>query len=170
MRPCEQCVYIRFAMFCIAAGGFAGAIAPKRPFFKIIGYIMGFYGALKGAGFSVTLASIHEAIGAEAPFGVQGCSAVPSFDFGLPLRLLFPGTFFPAGDCGYGSPVVPSGTYLNAVQKFFTDFYADGWYLISKYHFMNMAQASLLYFTICFIVLAAALISKAAAISGYLEK
>ena len=48
MAPCEQCVYIRFAMFVMVFGGLISAINPKNVVLKLIGCIAAFYGSIMG--------------------------------------------------------------------------------------------------------------------------
>nr|Q9XDP0.1 RecName: Full=Protein-disulfide oxidoreductase DsbI [Lelliottia amnigena]AAD41462.1 disulfide isomerase [Lelliottia amnigena] len=109
MAPCEQCVYIRFAMFVMVFGGLIAAINPKNIILKLIGCLAAFYGSIMGIKFSVKLNGIHYAVhnpDPDALFGVQGCSTDPTFPFGLPLAEWAPEWFRPTGDCGYDAPVV----------------------------------------------------------------
>ena len=149
MRPCEQCVYIRFAMVCLMIGGIIGAINPKQIVLKIIGYVFVIYGAIKGIGFSIKLIKISEAYRSGDPFGVQGCSSVPTYPFNLPLDKWFPSTFLPTGDCGVSYPIVPSDAVLSPTQKYLTDLYRDGWYLIPSKQFLDMEQSTLIVFVVC---------------------
>lgn len=158
MAPCEQCVYIRFSMLVMALGGVIAAINPKKIVLKVIGFILGFYGAIIGMGYSIKLNAIHRAVHGDDPFGVQGCSADPTFPFGLPLAKWAPDWFKPTGDCGYDSPIVPDGATLSWLQQWFVDFYHDGWYLIPSMKFMNMAQACLIAYIVAFLLLIAMLI------------
>lgn len=158
MAPCEQCVYIRFAFFVMFFGGIIAAINPTNIILKIIGYVLGFYGIIKGLIFSIKLNSIHKAVHSDDPFGVQGCSAEPTFPFNIPLDKWFPDLFKPTGDCGYDNPIVPDGAVLSSLQQTLVDFYSNGWYLIPKYHFMNMAQACALAYVLCLIALGIMLI------------
>lgn len=153
MLPCEQCVYIRFAFFCMFFGGFIASINPKQIILKILGYILGFWGIILGIGFSWKLNIIHHAAHGDDPFGVQGCSTSPNFPLGLPLDKWFPDWFLPTGDCGFDNPIVPEGVELSGLQQWFVEFYQDGWYLIPSMHFINMAQACLFAFILCFILL-----------------
>lgn len=158
MPPCEQCVYIRFAMLVMVLGGIIAAINPKILLLKLIGTVLSFYGAIIGLIFSFKLNKIHHAVHStdlESMFGIQGCSTVPNFPLGLPLAQWSPGWFKPTGDCGYDAPIVPDGTLLNSIQQWFIDMYvqAEGWYLIPSMKFMNMAQACMLAFGLCIIVL-----------------
>lgn len=156
MLPCEQCVYIRYAFFMIFFGGIIASINPKKIILKVIGYVLGFYGIIIGIGYSLKLNKIHNAAHStdlEAMFGVQGCSAEPTFPFGLPLDKWFPDWFSPTGDCGFDNPMVPDGVVLEGLKKALVDFYSDGWYLIPSQQFMNMAQACLLAYLVCFVAL-----------------
>ena len=155
MKPCEQCVYIRFAFLCMAIGGLVAAINPQKIALKIIGYLFGFWGIIQGMMYSVKLNAIHHAAHSDNPFGVQGCSAEPSFPLGLPLDKWAPDWFKPTGDCGFDAPIVPDGVELSALQQWLVDFYAEGWYLIPSQHFVNMAQACLFAYILCFILLGA---------------
>ncbi|CRY54849.1 MULTISPECIES: protein-disulfide oxidoreductase DsbI [Yersinia] len=157
MNPCEQCVYIRFAMLVMVFGSLIALINPKNLMLKLVGVIACFYGAIIGLLYSIKLNGIHHAVhGADdALFGVQGCSTDPHFPLGLPLAKWSPEWFKPTGDCGYDAPVVPFDASLDDIQKWFIDMYvqADGWYLIPSIRFMNMAQACALAFALCLIIL-----------------
>lgn len=158
MKPCEQCVYIRFAMLVMATGGIIAAINPKVIVLKVIGIIFSFYGAITGLLYSIKLNGIHHAAHSDdldALFGVQGCSAEPTFPFGLPLDKWMPDMFKPTGDCGYDAPYVPDGVSLSGIQEWFVQLYqsSDGWYLIPPLKFMNMAQACGLAFGLCLVIL-----------------
>jgi len=159
MRPCDQCVYIRFAMVCLMIAGIAGAINPENIVIKITGYTVAIYGAVKGIGISLTLIKIDTAYRSGDPSGVQGYSATPVFPFNLPLHEWFPGTFLPTGDCGVNYPIVPSDAVLSPMQKYLTDLYGDGWYLIPARHFLSMEQSTLLFFSIILLALVVCLVS-----------
>ena len=62
MAPCEQCVYIRFAMFVMVFGGLIAAINPKNLILKLVGCIAAFYGSIMGIKFSIKLNGIHYAV------------------------------------------------------------------------------------------------------------
>lgn len=153
MPPCEQCVYIRFAFMCIVIGGFLAFLNPKNPILKLAGFVFGFYGCIKGFMYSYKLNLIHKAIASNDPFGLEGCSATPTFAFGLPLDKWMPSWFLPTGDCGYDNPVVPDGAKLDFLQTWLTNLYSDGWYLIPSEHFGNMAQMCMIVFVSIFIFL-----------------
>ena len=159
MKPCEQCVYIRFAFLCMAIGGLVAAINPHNIALKIIGYVFGFWGIIQGIMYSVKLNAIHHAAHSDNPFGVQGCSAEPRFPFGLQMDKWAPDWFKPTGDCGFDAPIVPDGVELSGLQQFLVDFYADGWYLFPASHSVNMAQACLFAYILCFILLGAMCVS-----------
>ena len=157
MKPCEQCVYIRFAFLAIALGGVIAIINPKNVILKIIGVIFGLYGCITGLQYSIKLNGIHHAAHSDSLdglFGVQGCSAVPTFPFNLPLDKWMPDMFNPTGDCGYDAPYVPDGEVLSSFQQWWVDLYsaADGWYLLPTMKFMNMAQACALAFAVVLII------------------
>jgi len=153
MKPCEQCVYIRFAFFAMVIGGFVAAINPKNAVLKVIGYVFAIYGSIKGVLWSIKLNKIHHVAHSDDPFGVQGCSTDPSFPFGLPLDKWSPGWFKPTGDCGFDNPIVPDGAVLSSMQQWLVDFYRDGWYLWPPSHFMNMAQCTVITFGVILLVL-----------------
>ncbi|MCL2297127.1 MAG: protein-disulfide oxidoreductase DsbI [Proteobacteria bacterium] len=156
MAPCEQCVYIRFAMLVMVAGGLIAAINPKIVVLKLTGCVLAFYGAITGIMYSLKLDKIHAVVhGSGDPFGVQGCSTEPNFPFDLPLAKWSAEWFKPTGDCGYDAPVVPAGATLDSVQRWFIDMYtaSEGWYLIPSLKFLNMAQACFLAFGLTFAVL-----------------
>ncbi|MDR1460288.1 MAG: protein-disulfide oxidoreductase DsbI [Campylobacteraceae bacterium] len=153
MAPCEQCVYIRFAFFCMFFAGLIAALNPRSMFLKFIGYILAFWGIIQGIGYSLKLNAVHKAVHSDNPFGVQGCSAEPTFPFNLPLDRWFPDWFKPTGDCGYDNPIVPMDANLSSLQQWLVDFYEEGWYLVPSHHFINMAQACLFAFILCLILL-----------------
>jgi len=159
MQPCEHCVYIRFAFFCIVFGGVFAAINPSNPILKILGYLLAFYGVIKGIGYCLKLNTIHQVVRSDDPFGVQGCSTDPTFVFGLPLDKWFTDWFKPTGDCGFDSPIVPADVTLSGLQQWLVDYYADGWYLWPASHFINMAQACLITFGVILLILAVAALS-----------
>ncbi len=159
MKPCEHCVYIRFAFFCLVFGGVIAAINPKNVIFKVIGYVLAFWGGIEGVNSSLKLDKIHQVVRSDYPFGVQGCSTDPTFAFGLPLDKWSPDWFKPTGDCGFDNPIVPDDVTLSGLQQFLVDFYADGWYLWPASHFMNMAQVCLITFGTFLLILGAAAFS-----------
>ena len=137
MKPCEQCVYIRFAFLCMTFGCLFPIVFPKSLACRIISYVCGVYGCIYGIMCSLKLDSIHRAIHSDdldAMFGMQGCSLT--------------------GDCGYDNSDVPMGTVLSPLQESIINMYNDagGWYLIPSMKFMSMAQCCLLGFTVALLI------------------
>lgn len=171
MRPCEQCVYIRYAMFVIALGAFVACLFPSLNAFKFIGFVFGFYGVIVGIDYALTLNSIYEAIESANPFGASvSCKKIPTFPFDLPLHLWFPTWFTPIGECGLDMPYVPldSPSELSSIQQFFIGsadssysdgLYSKGWKLIPSLDFMNMATFCLVYFIVVGLLLVWLLLS-----------
>ena len=96
MKPCEQCVYIRFAFLCMTFGCLFTLAWPKALICRLIAYVCGVYGAIYGIMCSVKLSDIHHAIHSDdldALFGMQGCSLEPHYPFGLPLEKWAPDWF-----------------------------------------------------------------------------
>ena len=158
MKPCEQCVYIRFGFLVIALGALITIINPKNLWLKLVGLVVGVYGCIYGLMCSLKLSSIHHAIHGDdmdAVFGMQGCSLEPHYPFGLPLEKWAPDWFLPTGDCGYDTAVVPDGTVLSDAQRFLIDMYnsADSWYLVPAWKFMSMAQCCLLAFSVALLMI-----------------
>ena len=157
MKPCEQCVYIRFGFLVVALGALITVINPKNLTLKLVGLVVSVYGAVYGLMCSFKLSSIHHAIHGddmEAVFGMQGCSLEPKYPFGLPLEKWAPDWFLPTGDCGYDTAVVPDGTVLSSAQQFLINMYnsADSWYLIPAWKFMSMAQCCILAFGVALVM------------------
>ena len=157
MKPCEQCVYIRFAFLCMTFGCLFPIVFPKSLACRIISYVCGVYGCIYGIMCSLKLDSIHRAIHSDdldAMFGMQGCSLEPHYPFGLPIGKCAPYWFLPTGDCGYDNSDVPMGTVLSPLQESIINMYNDagGWYLIPSMKFMSMAQCCLLGFTVALLI------------------
>ena len=157
MKPCEQCVYIRFGFLVVALGALITVINPKNLILKLVGLVVSVYGAVYGLMCSFKLSSIHHAIHGddmEAVFGMQGCSLEPKYPFGLPLEKWAPDWFLPTGDCGYDTAVVSDGTVLSSAQQFLINMYnsADSWYLIPAWKFMSMAQCCILAFGVALVM------------------
>jgi len=138
MDPCEKCVYIRYAMFCLVFGGLIAAINPKSFILRIIGYAMTLYGAIFGAIWSKELINNYSLMrtpteGVDpfaAGFGFASCSTEPTFHFNLPLDSWFPSWFSPSGICGIdewsffgldmgGWTLIIFGVYLILITLFF---------------------------------------------------
>ena len=153
MKPCEQCVYIRFALLVIALGALIACIAPRNLWVKLAAAAVSLCGCVYGAMCSLRLNRIHQAVRSDSLddlFGIQGCSTEPHYPFGLPLEKWAPDWFMPTGDCGYDLAVVPDGMKLSAMQEWLIGLYnsSDGWYLVPSLKFMNMAQCCLLAFIV----------------------
>ena len=159
MKPCEQCVYIRYAFLVMALGALFPIVCPKPMWSRAVAYAMGAYGSIYGMMCSLKLESIHAAVHSDDPdalFGMQGCSTEPHYHFGLPLEKWAPDWFLPTGDCGYDNSDVPVDVVLSPLQQSIIDMYdaAGGWYLIPPIKFMSMAQCCLLAFGVAFLLYA----------------
>lgn len=95
MRPCEQCVYIRFDMLLVSFGAFLGFLNPNQRFLKCLAFIFAFYGCYLGLEHSFVLEKIYTSVKSENPFGVASCKLSPTFPFNLPLQEYFSGWFMP---------------------------------------------------------------------------
>lgn len=162
MKPCEQCVYIRFGFLAIALGALVVCIAPRNLWVKLAGSAVSLYGCVYGTMCSIKLNRIHHSMHSENledVFGMQGCSTEPHYPFGLPLEKWAPDWFQPTGDCGYDLAVVPDGAQLSAMQQWLINLYnsSDSWYLIPPLKFMSMAQCCLLAFIVAAIMVLALL-------------
>ena len=168
MKPCRQCVYIRFGFLVIAFGALFPTIFPKAFWSKVVALVLGLYGAGYGLMCSIKLSNIHHAVHSDDPealFGMQGCSLEPHYPFSLPLEKWAPDWFLPTGDCGYDTSDVPMDVVLSSAQQWWIDLYsaADGWYLIPPYKFMSMAQCCELGFAVAgllFVILFAGSVKK----------
>jgi len=157
MRPCEQCVYIRFAMSVIILGAVLGILSEffKNHFLSFLALLMLFLGVILGFYHSFLLAEIYKALEESNPFGISGCSNQARFIFSLSLDEYFPKLFKPSGICGLESAFVSEGANLSSLQEFFIgtrsdDFssgiYSKGWFLIPGANLINMAQACFVLF------------------------
>ena len=165
MKPCEQCVYLRFALLVMTFSGLFGILSvnfrQKFSFLKnltqIFAYILGFWGVFLGVKHGLRLDKLHTALKEGNPFGVSGCSQTPHFPFGLPLDRWFASFFKPDGVCGLDTPFVPAEKALDlstlqalfvgtSEQDFTNGLYSKGWYLVPQFEFLTMAQGCLLVF------------------------
>lgn len=156
MRPCEQCVYIRFAIFCIVFGALLGFVFPRSHAANLFAFIMCFYGIALGIQVSLTLQHIHAMVLEGNPFiATSGCKKIPVFPFDVPLHVWFPQWFLPTGECGLDAPMVSKEMLdsLNIIQKFFIQQYKNGWWLIPQFQWVNMATFCLFYFIFCIAIL-----------------
>lgn len=142
MQPCEQCVYIRFAIAVIAIGAFVATF--KIFFSSFFGYILSGFGIVYGIISALKLNSIYKSIKELNSFGITPCKMEPDFVFGLKLQQF--DFFRPKADCGFDMPVVPLNANLSPLQSFFIDLYKDGWYLIPNLKFINLAEACIAIF------------------------
>lgn len=124
-------------------------------FCQILAILLSFFGIYLGFKHAFLLNKIHAALKNNNPFGVSGCSQSPHFPLSLPLDELIPSFFAPNGACGMDAPFVPSKANLSTLQSLFlgtfeqnfTDgLYSNGWYLVPKFEFLNMANACALIF------------------------
>ena len=157
MKPCEQCVYVRFAVLIIAFGSFLALLIPKIKFLKAFAFGLCFWGVYLGFKHAFLLQKIHRLFKESNPFGMSGCSHNPHFPFALPLDSFFPSLFRPNGACGLDTPLIPveNTSKLSTLQKFFVGsiennfsdgFYSKGWYVLPQFEFISIAGACLLVF------------------------
>ncbi|TQR34585.1 protein-disulfide oxidoreductase DsbI [Campylobacter sp. MIT 99-7217] len=153
MRPCEQCVYIRFAVFAIALGAFFAFLNPKNIFLKFIAFVLAFYGVIYGIEHALILQKAYEAVLSMNLFGGVTCKEIPSFAFDLALHEWLEDLFKPSGICGFDYPIVPEDANLSTLQEFFVGtkegnfkngLYSEGWYLLPSLKFINMPTAVLI--------------------------
>ena len=104
-RPCEMCVYIRFAMMCIAVFAFIAAIYPKNTIVKLIGYVGSFWAIVQGFLWSLNLEMITlDRLRPDYNPFTSTCSiGTASYPFGLPMHEWFPSHFMQTGICGEDS-------------------------------------------------------------------
>ncbi len=153
LQPCEQCVYIRYALMVLGWGCLIVGIFPKNIFFRLCGGIVICYALVRGITFSLTLENIHKALQSEAVmFGFKGCSLTPQYDFGLLWHVWIPQVFRPSGFCGVDVPMVGEAL-LSPLQKSLIEFYSAGWYLIPAFKLGSMAQCAFAIF-VCYALLA----------------
>lgn len=99
LNPCEMCVYIRFSMLAMLAGALFAAIKPNRLVFKLGGYLIVFWGLIRGIIWNIALEKENLKSGEE--LWSSGCSpAEANFPFGLPWSEWLPSHFRPTGICG----------------------------------------------------------------------
>lgn len=65
----------------MALGSNVATVNPNSAIFKGAGYVLAYWGGIKGIGYCLNLNRIYHAIRNDAPFGVQGCSTDPTFAF-----------------------------------------------------------------------------------------
>ena len=145
MRPCTECVHIRFG-FCLLAVAliFTGFACTYK-----VGRLAGFVAVFLSCGYGIYHSWIllsTETIGSCAinnpPFSLFG------------LERVFPTLFKPTGECGFTAPIVPFDANLGSLQSWFIQLYseADGWYLIPSIKFGTMAECTFIAFVAMMIV------------------
>ena len=152
MRPCVQCIYIRYYMIIAGFGAIFIAIFYKQILLYIFGILVFSYGAICGLLESLKLNTIHQAIANANPFGVKGCLDRPKFELNIAWDEILPSLFKATGQCGLDMPMVPTDIKLDAIQGYFVTLYQDGWYLIPSLKLINMAQISIIIFSIALIL------------------
>lgn len=136
MRPCPECVYIRFAFFIAGLFFLGAAILCKksvRRVFSVASLLALVYG-------------IYHAFSLLGKTNAGSCSinTEPFSLFGL--EKVFPILFKPTGECGFTAPLVPFDAKFGSLQSWFINLYSDanGWYLIPSSHFGSMATCSIM--------------------------
>ncbi|WP_086234618.1 disulfide bond formation protein B [Campylobacter devanensis] len=152
MRPCVQCIYIRYYMIIAGFGAIFIAIFYKQILLYIFGILVFSYGAICGLLESLKLNTIHQAIANANPFGVKGCLDRPIFELKIAWDEIMPSLFKATGQCGLDMPMVPTDIKLDVIQGYFVALYQDGWYLIPSLKLINMAQISIIIFSIALIL------------------
>ncbi|MEE3712126.1 disulfide bond formation protein B [Campylobacter sp. CLAX-7218-21] len=152
MRPCVQCIYIRYYMIIAGFGAIFIAIFYKQILLYIFGILVFSYGAICGLLESLKLNTIHQAIANANPFGVKGCLDRPKFELNIAWDEILPSLFKATGQCGLDMPMVSTDIKLDAIQGYFVSLYQDGWYLIPSLKLINMAQISIIIFSIALIL------------------
>ncbi|WP_086244147.1 disulfide bond formation protein B [Campylobacter devanensis] len=152
MRPCVQCIYIRYYMIIAGFGAIFIAIFYKQILLYTSGVLVFSYGAICGLLESLKLNTIHQAIANANPFGVKGCLDRPIFELKIAWDEIMPSLFKATGQCGLDMPMVPTDIRLDAIQDYFVSLYQDGWYLIPSLKLINMAQISIIIFSVALIL------------------
>ena len=154
MRPCEQCVYIRFAFCIIFFACMIAILNPKNNFLKSLFYIFVFFGIYYGFVSSLKLLDIYNALNSGDIFSVS-CKMVPEFAFKIPLDKYF--SFFQiSGECGNDIAYIPKENIndLSFFQNIFignNGLYKNGWYLFPWFKFINMVEFCLFVFFVIFV-------------------
>lgn len=151
MQPCKLCIAIRYSFLIIAI--FAGilAIQPKNIYLQIFGTLGMLSGIFRGSYLSIKLMQAYEEV--KISKEVQACSAQTFSPLQNYLGNIAPTWLKATGECGNDLPNIPVDAKIGLIQKFFLDLYSEGWYLLPKYHFINMAQACLIIFILFFLVI-----------------
>lgn len=94
LAPCVMCIYQRTAILGVVFAGLVGAIAPQQFIFRLMGYGVWAYSAIKG----LMLALEHVNIQVnQSPF--FSCEFRPNFTHTVPVDEWFPFFFKADGDC-----------------------------------------------------------------------
>lgn len=145
MRPCTECVYIRFGFYLLAIAFLFTGFACAKKIGRLTGFVAVFLSCAYGIYHSWILLST-ETIGSCAinnpPFSLFG------------LERVFPTLFKPTGECGFTAPIVPFDANLGSLQSWFINLYseADGWYLIPSIKFGSMAECTLIIFAVMLVL------------------
>lgn len=159
MKPCKLCINIRYSFLIIAIFCSFTSINPKNNWVKIIGYLGVFVGIFKGVLNCIALNGAYNEVRTLKQINTQSCSASNFSPFQNHISNLAPTWFQASGSCGNDAPAVPVDAKLSVIQNYFIDLYSDGWYLIPKYHFINMAQFCFIIFCIFFITIGLAFLN-----------
>lgn len=143
MRPCEKCVYVRFAVLVCAIASLIRFFTPSR--MKALGLGVD---ALFLAGCAYGIANAVALLDAEARNTCSLDALGIEFPFGLPLHEWIPSLFAPKGICGESLPVVMDGQALDSLQSYLIGEYLQtgGWYLIPSLKLGSVAGCSLFLF------------------------
>ena len=152
MRPCVQCVYIRYYMIISGFASILILIFYRQIWIFMAGFLLFIYGIICGILEALKLNAIHKAILSSNPFGVKGCLDKPIFELNIAWDKILPSIFKATGQCGLDMPVVPLDVKFDPIQAYFIELYQDGWYLIPPLKLINMAQISIIIFSIALIL------------------
>jgi len=135
MRPCPECVYIRFAFFVAGLSFLVCALLSQNKA-RILSSLVSLCSIGYGIAHAFSLLGKTNA-------GSCSISTEPFSLYGL--EKVFPTLFRPTGECGFTAPLVPFDAKLGSIQRWFINLYsdADGWYLIPSAHFGSMATLSI---------------------------
>lgn len=153
MQPCNLCISIRYSFLIIAIFASFLLIQPKNTYFQIFGTLGILTGLIRGSYFAIKLNQAYKEVKTLKENVAQACSAPTYSPLENYLGSVAPTWLKASGQCGNDVPNIPVDAHLSSIQKFFLDLYSEGWYLLPKYHFINMAQACLIIFIIIFFLL-----------------
>lgn len=135
MRPCTECVYIRFAFFLCAILFVTGGLLAKYRYARYVNSFASCGALIYGLQHSIVLLSTEGA-------GTCAITTEPFSLFGF--EKIFPVLFNPTGECGFTAPFVPHDVTLSGLQGYLVNLYnaAEGWYLIPQWQLGSMAGCS----------------------------